>query len=124
MNIETKTTRQNYEEYLNFGWEHTEDAMVRCGKHHRTEHILARDKDMENYRVLEALENKYFKLKEQKQSYNPIDGGICFALFVLFIIPGILYVCYKSKQKEHIYAHNRSLQSQMDVVVKEAKELL
>lgn len=65
MNIETKTVRNNVEEYLKFGWKHTEDTRVRSGRTSHTEHILARDKDMENYRLIAALEAKYFNLKSQ-----------------------------------------------------------
>lgn len=63
MNIETKSVRGNYDEYLKFGWEHTQDSPARSGRSHYTAHILARDKDMENHRLIETLEKKVFLLK-------------------------------------------------------------
>ena len=84
MNIETKSVRGNYDEYLKFGWEHTQDSPARSGRSHYTAHILARDKDMENHRLIETLEKKYFYLKSQIKTYSPItDSPENFLLILL-----------------------------------------
>jgi hypothetical protein len=57
MNIETKTVRNNVEEYLKFGWKHTEDTRVRSGRTSHTEHILARDKDITDEEFFEIMED-------------------------------------------------------------------
>lgn len=124
MNIETKTTREDTSEYEKFGWKHTEDTRRRTGPVHHIEHILARDKDMKNYRSIKTLEDKYFALKEQKQTYKPIDGGTCFMLFLLLLIPGFIYISYKTKQKENIEYQNKCIQVKMDAILKEVKPLL
>ncbi len=68
---------------------------------------------MENYNVLAVLETKYFYLKDEKKHYEPVDGGCCFILFLLFILPGILYLIIKSKQEERIEKYNYEIQQKM-----------
>lgn len=124
MNIETKTVRNNVEEYLKFGWKHTEDTRVKQGRTHHTEHILARDKDMENYRLIATLEAKYFNLKSQLKIYKPMDVGASIFAFLCFIIPFVIYAGVKSNQKNNIEAHNANIHNQMDDVLKEVQSLL
>ena len=124
MNVETKTVGCEVEEYLKFGWKHTEDTRVRVGRSSHTRHILARDKDMPNYRLIAALENKYFTLKSQKKYYNSIDPLWCLVAFLVFIVPGIIYVVVKHNQKKNIEAHNYAIQRQMDAVLAEVKPLI
>lgn len=124
MNIETKTVRNSVEEYLKFGWKHTEDTRVRSGRTHHTEHILARDRDMENYRLIAALEAKYFNLKSQLKTYQPMDPLWGIVAFLCFIIPFIIYAVVKSNQKSNIEANNANIRKQMDAVLKEVQPLL
>ena len=124
MNVETKTVGCQVDEYKKFGWQHTEDTSVRTGRTSHTRHVLVRDKDMPNYRLICALESKYFSLSSQKKTYEPIDGGWCLVAFLLFIVPGILYVVIKSKQKHRIKEHNAEIDRQMDAVLAEVEPLL
>jgi hypothetical protein len=121
--IETKTVGQNtVAEYEKFGWQQSET--VHRGRSHYIEYVVARDMDRENYRLLAALEAKYFSLKAQKKTYNPADPLIGVALFFLFVFPLVIYLLVKNSQKEKIESNNNRIQLQMDAVVKEAAELL
>ena len=124
MNVDTKTVRDDVEEYVRFGWEHTEDTYERMGRSSYKKHVLVRDKNMPNYRLITALESKYFNLKSQMKRYEPIDGMWCFFAFILFIIPGVLYVVIKSNQKKQIEEHNYQIRKQMNAVLAEVKPLL
>ncbi len=124
MNIETKTIRYGVDEYLKFGWSHTEEVRRLSGRSYYSEYILARDKDMQNYKLVKALESKYFDLKNQKKDYTPIDGLWCFIAFACLIFPGIVYVAFKLNQKTRIEAFNADVQSKMDAVVKEVTPLI
>lgn len=125
MRIETKTVGQNtVAEYEKFGWQQSETRRVHRGRSSHTEYVVARDMDRENYRLLAALEAKYFSLKAQKKTYEPADPLIGVALFFLFVFPLVIYLLAKNSQKEKIDSHNNRLQLQMDAVVKEAAELL
>lgn len=124
MNIETKSVYGDVDEYLDFGWKHTEDTSVRSGRTSHIKHILARDKDMPNYRLITALEAKYFDLKKQKWTYYPMEPGITLLLFLLLIFPGIIYFGVKSNQKSKVEAHNAKLQKQMNEVLEEVAPLL
>ena len=93
------------------------------GTHH-TEHILARDKDMENYRLIAALEAKYFNLKSQLKTYQQMDPLWGIVAFLCFIIPFIIYAVVKSNQKSNIEANNANIRKQMDAVLKEVQPLL
>lgn len=124
MNIETITVHGDVSDYLHFGWKHTDDTRVRHGRHHYTEHILARDADMPNYVLIVALESKYFALKKQKKYYEPMDPLLSIALFVLLIIPFVIYLFVKMGQKDSIEAHNAEIQKQMDAILKEVAPLV
>ena len=124
MNIETKTVSGDFSDYLKFGWEHTEDASRRHGPHHSTVHVLARDKDTPNYRLIAALEAKYFSLKAQLKSYTPMDVGWSIVLFLLLIFPFVIYAAYKSSQKKKIDENNAKIHSQMNKILNEVATLL
>jgi hypothetical protein len=124
MNIESKCVSTEVSEYLNFGWEHTEDVEKRYGRTSHTEHVLVRDKGMPNYDLLKAYEEKYFNLKSQKRVYQEAEASTVILLFFLLIIPMVIYLAYKSKQKSDIAENNLYLDKEMKKVVEEAKELL
>jgi hypothetical protein len=124
MNIETKTVGGDTAEYEKFGWQHTEDKRVRVSRTHHLVHVLARDKDMPNYRLIAALDAKYFSLKSQKQTYYPMDPLWGIVAFLFFIFPFVIYASVKSSQKKKIAEHNADIQRQMDEILKEVSTLL
>lgn len=73
MNIETREVHLGWSEkgerernlkvYESFGWKYTQD--VHRGR--TSFNVLARDMDMPNYRLIKALDDKYFALKAQKK---------------------------------------------------------
>ena len=132
MNIETKVVQAysyssyegSKEEYLKFGWKHTEDTKVHAGRGYKQAYVLARDKDMPNYNSLVQLEKEYFNLKYSKKTYLEMEWENVLIAFALLIIPGIIYVSLKLNQKKKIKEHNAEVQKQMDAVVLKAKPLL
>ena len=133
MNIETKEVRlgygaektENMKVYECFGWKYTQD--VHRGR--STYNVIARDMDMPNYKLIKALDDKYFALKARKKYYQPIYDDpinflLMFLLLLLFIFPLIIYLVYKSHQKAKILENNARLDKQMDECIKEAKALL
>ena len=124
MNIETKAVRGDISEYLKFGWQRSGESTRRHGPHHYTEIIIARDKDMPNYRLIAALDAKYFSLKSQKKTYEPMDPLWGIVTFLLFVIPFVIYALVKSSQKASIADHNEKIQKQMDAILKEVATLL
>lgn len=135
MNIETKEVHLGYSDngerarnlkvYEGFGWKYTQD--VRRGR--STYNVLARDKDMPNYRLIKALEDKYFTLKNQKKVYTPIYDEpvnflVMFLLLILFVFPLIIYLVFKSNQKAKIRELNERLDKEMEKCLNEARALL
>ena len=123
MNIETKAVTDDFRDYLNFKWEHTEDVSERHGRLHRTKHILARDKDMPNYREYLELERKYFSLKSQIKKREEVDVSTAFILFLLLIIPGVIYLIYKSNKNAQIDERNQYLRGQMSKILFDVKKI-
>ena len=130
MNVETKVvdayamTSDGYkEEYLNFGWVHTEDTEVHIGRGNKKAYVLVRDKDMPNYQTLTELEREYFRLKHTKKIYNEMEWENVLLAFVFLIIPGIIYVSVKLNQKKKIANHNYEVQKKMDAVAAKARKL-
>ena len=124
MQIETKTLSYAFDDYLKFGWELAETKCTRSGRSTHTSYVLARDKEMAHYAEIAALENKYFHLKSQKKRYQPLNIGWCLLALLVFIVPGVLYITFKTLQKRKIYARNRELQQQMDAVLSDTQKLL
>lgn len=132
MNIETKTVREysysdregTKDEYLHFGWQHTEDTEVHIGRGYKKAYVLARDKDMPNYAEISRLENEYFDLKRKQKTYVPMEASNVFWAFVFLLIPGIIYVAVKWTQKKKINEHNAEMQRQMQEVVSKVKAYL
>lgn len=135
MNIETKEVMLPSNEngardkrlkvYETFGWKYTQD--VHRGRSFYN--LLARDMDMPNYPLIKALEDKYFSLESQKKTYVPVNDEpinflIMFLLFLLFVFPLVIYLFYKSNQKERFAAINAELEKQMNDILKEAATLL
>lgn len=124
MNIETKQVRYDVNDYLKFGWEHTQDVSVRFGPRHRKEHILVRDKDMPKYQVVVAYENKYFYLKRQLKELEEVSGLVAFALFLFFIFPGVIYLVLKNNNNKRIIANNNAIKKQMNKILVDVSEIL
>jgi len=124
MNIETKTVRNGVEDYLKFGWKHTEDIRTRHIKHHHIESVLARDKDMPHYRLISMLEKQYFTLKSGLKSEIEIHWDVFFILLLLFIIPGVIYLSVCKRKNQEIQQQNAAIYRKMNEVAKEAATYL
>lgn len=132
MPIEEFVTSYGYSEYENFGWKlvntKTSTHSHSRGPHHyttkSTSYILHRDTDMPNYKLIKAYEDKYFYLKNQRKYYKKADPSTAFLLFILFVIPGIIYLSIKSSKKKRINEHNNRISKEIDETLEKAKELL
>ena len=135
MNIETREVHLGWSEkgerernlkvYESFGWKYTQD--VHRGR--SMYNVLALDMDMPNYRLIKALDDKYFALKAQKKVYTPIYDEpinflLMFLLLLLFVFPLVIYLVFKGSQKARIQEHNANLERQMNEILKEASSLL
>lgn len=112
------------EDYLPFGWKIIDvysKRVSRLGR--RTIIVLERDKDQKNYQELASLQNKYKNLQGQIETYQEMDELVTILLYLLFIIPGILYTVYKTNQKKEIITNNYIVRSQMDGIKKKAEAL-
>lgn len=124
MNIKTKICRYGYEECLNFGWQKTDSYRGGRAKHHYTNYVLVRDKDMRNYPLVATLEKKYYFLKSQIKYYEPMDPLISICLFLFLILPFVIYAVCKNAQKRKIQEQNNKIEKQMAAIIKEARGLL
>lgn len=85
---------------------------------------MERDKDMPNYDELVRLEGKYDAYENEKQKYEEMDLEVALVLYLLLLVPGIIYTVHKSKQKKEITEYNKALQQRMDKILEKAKALL
>ncbi len=127
-NIESLTVTKNVDLYKKFGWEKTQSVQehVRRGRGHCTvtRYVLVRDKDMKNYSTIQQLENKYFKLYNQIKEYQPVNKDTAFLLYLLFIIPGIIYSVSKRNENEKIYNYNNQLKNKMKEIERQVASLM
>lgn len=120
MNIETKRVRRWVSDYQRFGWEQSDTE----GREGSGTYILVRNQDMPNYERIKTLEGEYFSLKRQKREYKPINVFLVAILFLLGIVPGVIYIICKIKQEKDFKAENTLLQKQMSKVLNEVDELI
>lgn len=123
MNIETLSINKDIEVYKHFGWQIT-GTERRGGRHHHTYTILARDKDMENYKLLNSLQKEWEHYHAQLRTYEKAEGAIVLLLLLLFVIPGVIYIAYKSNEKMTIAENNYRINKKLAEIIKEADELL
>ena len=111
----------SYAELQAFGWEQVDIAVVGFSEYA----VLARDKNMRNYRRIAALDEEYFSLKNQKKVYQGRFVFTTFLMFLLFfVIPGFIYVGYKIYRKKEVKRYNEQIQVQLDTILDEARKLL
>ena len=120
--LEATLVLEDYKEYTYFGWSFVNDTVIRHEKSFATFHILVRDTCSDNYSELKKLETKYFDLKSSLRKKQKVDGLAVFFLFLLFIIPGIVYCIYSSINKRTIAAHNQKIQDQMTQILNECRQ--
>ena len=131
MNVETKkiwiqqfdpnNTGEAVKDAIAFGWEKT-DQTVRQGR--STYGLMIRNKDMPHYFEIVELETEYLNLKGKLKRYNKADFTTYLLLFILLVIPFVLFLTFKILQKKHINKHNEPILARMDELKKKAKQLL
>lgn len=56
------------------------------------------------------------------KEYKPMNEGLALFLFLLLIIPGIIYVFKKRKEKKAIDANNQKMKHEMARVIQEGEQ--
>lgn len=79
---------------------------------------------MPNYDELVRLEEKYDAYENEKQKYEEMDLEVALVLYLLLLVPGIIYTVHKSKQKKEIEEYNNAIQQRMDKILEKSKALL
>lgn len=121
MTIETKEVRQEaYADYLKFGWQFSQTTKHRG----RAYAILVRNKDIPHYNEIKHLEDKYMRAKSQLVTYERPDSVEYGLLYLLFIIPGIIFTVYQNAKKKSIEENNASLRKTMRMTLSEVQKLL
>lgn len=107
-----------------FGWKNAEDFPDFPQEISNKAKYLARDKDMPNYELIAALEKKYYATKGKLLTYEPANPFIVIILFLLGLLPLIVYLVYKSSQKNECSDYNFKIRREMDSISQEASLLL
>ncbi|MCF0107417.1 MAG: hypothetical protein HUJ59_00165, partial [Bacilli bacterium] len=66
---------------------------------------------------------KYFSLKSQIKKREEVDVSTAFILFLILIIPGIIYLIYKSNKNAQIDERNQYLRGQMSKILFDVKKI-
>ena len=106
-----------------FGWRYAEEFSDLPQEISSPSKFLARDKDMPNYELILALENKYFATKNKIVTYEPANPFIIIILFVIGLLPGVLYLLFKSNEKNEYDSYNSKLKKEMESIAQEASLL-
>ena len=122
--------RAEYEKchsYINdltaFGWQPTQESSRRSGKATHHYQIMARETSMPHYNEYRRLEEDYETAKGDIKYYIPAEFSTIVLLLLLFIIPGVLYIVFKTMQKAKIEDHNNQCKAQMKKAVSTARNI-
>ena len=122
--------REQYEKchgYINdltaFGWQPTQTASRRSGRSSHSVQIMARETSMSHYNEYRRLEEDYEAAKGDIKYYNSMEFTTVLLLLLLFIIPGVLYIAFKSSQKSNIETHNNECKAKMQKAVTTARNI-
>lgn len=106
--------------YSSFGWEKEKEV-------HRfrsiAKAVLVRDINRKNYDPLCQLEEEYQDYRNQIQPVPETDVLTAILLFVLLIVPGILYVEIKKQKRAEIKEENEEGKGRMDAIIQKAEAL-
>jgi len=105
-----------------FGYRVAREETIGSGKKRVEYVIMERDKNLRNYITLKNLEDAYYKAKNNIKEYKPMNEGLALFLFLLLIIPGIIYVFKKRKEKKAIDANNQKMKQEMARVIQEGEQ--
>ena len=127
--IETKqiTSDKRYliEQYKAFGWEETGETPAASRKE-KSLINLARDTDMKHYKEVKVFEGTFESHLDRIQDDPEIDYFICILLFVLGIIPGVIYLYALKAKKARVEKENAEQENylkQMCIQAKKARGL-
>ena len=114
--------------YLAFGYVEDvtkyEESKIKIGNkiYAETKEVvyLKRDYRMKNYDKLVSLQHEYFSLAEKPKKPKKINKFLCFILLLLGIIPGLIYIASKKRNKHKIENNRERMNEILDI----AKKLL
>ena len=105
-----------------FGYKVAREETIKSGKMDVEYVIMERDKNLRDYITLKNLEDAYYKAKNNIKEYKPMKEGLALSLFLLLIIPGILYVSKKRKEKKFILKNNQKMKQEMAKIIQEGEQ--
>ena len=112
------------EDLIAFGWQKTQTAEQRHGRTTSNYQILARETSIPNYEQLKALEERYESAKAAIKYYEKASFSTALLLLLLLIVPGVLYIVYKTNKKNSIKANNLQQKETMKQCVADARKIL
>ena len=106
----------------NFGWKVKEEIEEGSGKKKNKYVVLTRDKNLRNYITLSNLEKRYYDAKNQIKPLPKINEIALMFLFLLLIIPGIIYVVKKKKDIKMVEDNNSKMKKEMASIIQEGEQ--
>ena len=106
-----------------FGWQRIQEIKEREGRNDIFYQLIGRETTHPLYQQYLELEEQYNEAEKHLWKYNKANALTAFILLVLGIIPGVLYIVYKTNQKSKYEKHNNECKQAMKDAVSKAKEL-
>lgn len=106
-----------------FGWQPTQETAERYGRTTKRYQIMVRETSIPNYNEYKKLEDEYESAKCNLKTYDGMEFSTVLLLLLLFIIPGVIYITVKVKQKYTIEDNNQECYSKMQKAVVDARKI-
>jgi len=117
------------ENILAFGWlktqEYTERRTSGRSIHSWTVYVLVRNINMPKHQEIAELESMYRDAAGTiKRNYPEIEATTAILLFLILIVPGILYIYLKQNKKKEMIEANNLARKKMDEILDNARRLI
>lgn len=116
-----------YEEFKKlFGWKLVGTRSYRSGRKHHTEYTWERDLNLDKLQLqkLNELESRYDLLDSSTDYLPSADIEIAILLFLLMIIPGILYLVYINNQKRKAKIEQENARREMKEIIEQVNSMI
>jgi hypothetical protein len=124
MNDVIEISPEEKEIYETFGFRWLEEKTVHRGRTHHLKLVMVLDTNNPHSHELKALAEHYDAYNQKRKYYEEMEFTTILLLFLLFIIPGILYIVYKLNQKKRFAEYNAEIEIQKGKLLEKAKPLL
>ena len=117
-------SEKHVKDLKSFGWEVLEDEVYkRTNNAWKKYCIMVRQREIAHHGELVELEKEYEQARKSIKPLPKSNRVLAFFLFLILIIPGVIYVNVKKSQRKKTKNANKDAESRMREIAKKAESI-